>query len=462
MVERFSNSDYPRSKVGEQTVKSANFMATFGQRAYRQGWHSLVAVRPRDKAAFESDWPRIAAAGVTREWLSGWMAKPALSVGIAMTGGLVAVDCDIGDPERIVKFREELFATCGPTPFVRWGHRGPVFIYAVEGGVSPKTASGDEVQFLGEGAQVVCAGIHPVSGQPYRWEDLSPDMAGIDRVPTIGMNQLQIMIGRYVGQPATEHSEGDFWISPPPVDLDVEALQACVARIANDDLSYDDWLRVGFAIRHVAGEELGWPVFKAFSEKASKNDPDQTARKWKTMGDADGRAGQHLLLSLAQGWKPAEDRPLFDRQPWSIDFDNLMVGGRKFRGAGCDPEGEAYPLVPWATMPLFVIDGFIQEGAVGLAGEPGVGKTTLLAPVALHAAGLKLLPGLGDAPRFPRVVVMFTEAPEQMKNLIYASLWADQPTLPSKQELAHANHRAVGHYRHTVDQPPTRERERQQ
>ncbi len=85
------------------------------------------------------------------------------------------------------------------------------------------------------------------------------------------------------------------------------------------------------------------------------------------------------------------------------------------------PESKVHPLAQFvdiggaATVPRWVIPGFIGHGVTVIAGAHGVGKTTALLPLAMTAAGLH-----GDVllPRHWRHVVYVTEDVEQAKRII--------------------------------------------
>jgi len=64
----------------------------------------------------------------------------------------------------------------------------------------------------------------------------------------------------------------------------------------------------------------------------------------------------------------------------------------------------------------FTVDGFLSNGLTVIAGEPGVGKTSLLTPLAAVVAGL-IDRGLDIALR--RRVVYFSEDPQQVERILY-------------------------------------------
>jgi hypothetical protein len=87
----------------------------------------------------------------------------------------------------------------------------------------------------------------------------------------------------------------------------------------------------------------------------------------------------------------------------------------------------------------FVVDGFIQEGVVFIAGQQGVGKTSALLPLALAQAGLHE-PGYRFAPTKPerwRHVIYLTEDAAQVNRIIAAMVSRGLFTLEQAQERIH-------------------------
>ena len=55
-------------------------------------------------------------------------------------------------------------------------------------------ASKVQVEILGEGQQFVCDGLHPDTGQPYRWTDGSPADVAITDLPVVDEPMLREML----------------------------------------------------------------------------------------------------------------------------------------------------------------------------------------------------------------------------------------------------------------------------
>lgn len=91
--------------------------------------------------------------------------------------------------------------------------------------------------------------------------------------------------------------------------------------------------------------------------------------------------------------------------------------------AGVDESTQPHPLTRFVDLdlaphpPRMVIPGFVQDGVIVIAGGHGVGKTTVLVPLAMVAAGLH---ATGDplAPRHWRHVVYIGEDVAQVQRII--------------------------------------------
>jgi hypothetical protein len=95
------------------------------------------------------------------------------------TGRLVGVDIDLLDPAQVEAIRKLAFDILGPTDFMRVGQKGLLLCYRNDTATRKITIAvkgARKIEILGKGQQFVAYGIHPDSGQPYRW--IGPDVLG--------------------------------------------------------------------------------------------------------------------------------------------------------------------------------------------------------------------------------------------------------------------------------------------
>ncbi len=108
-------------------------------------------------------------------------------------GGLLAIDCDITDPEIALAVRRVVAAK---SVFIRFGNRPKFLALARSKDCAShdyKWARGGEkftVQFLGTGKQFVAYGIHPATRQPYEWPHSSPLETPLFGLPEIDPSEL--------------------------------------------------------------------------------------------------------------------------------------------------------------------------------------------------------------------------------------------------------------------------------
>jgi Bifunctional DNA primase/polymerase, N-terminal len=107
----------------------------------------------------------------------------ATNVGLR-TGRLSATDIDLENSDHAAQLQALVFEVLGETDLVRFGRKGALLCYRNETPIGKITikgaAPGDKVrnliEILGAGQQFVAYGVHPDTGQPYRWQH--PDFAG--------------------------------------------------------------------------------------------------------------------------------------------------------------------------------------------------------------------------------------------------------------------------------------------
>jgi hypothetical protein len=151
--------------------------------------------------------------------LADWEARfgHAPGTGLPM-GNEVAIDLDLlRDPALADHARRIAFEVFGPTSLVRVGQAPKVaLVYRAAEPIDRihlKTAdgSGDGVDVLGDGAQLVAFGIHRDTRGPYHWESASPLTDGPDAAPAITSGQVKAFLaelGRFVELTSASGTKG--------------------------------------------------------------------------------------------------------------------------------------------------------------------------------------------------------------------------------------------------------------
>lgn len=182
-------------------------------------------------------------------------------------------------------------------------------------GVAAGVATGVQaVEFLATGQQYVVEGVHPGTGEPYYWlDDHAPTVRGaaglvpvtaaaidafLDRVE--GLVELfgYEVEGRSAGAGAG-HGVGSVWqdglIAPS-----LEAVGRAIAALPND-VGYDDWIKVGIAIKAACGPDHDADALGLFTDWSllwPENQAEQVHDKWTTL-HAPYRIGWDFLSDFA-------------------------------------------------------------------------------------------------------------------------------------------------------------------
>ncbi len=136
-----------------------------------------------------------------------------------------------------------------------------------------------KVEILGAGQQFVGYGIHPETGNEYRWNGAGdPLTVPIDALPRLSEAQARRFIVAAEerlriagGRPCGKLRALDDQRAPEPneklVAHDANECLDAIAVIPNDDVSWDDWVYLGLAIKGALGEN-GRDAFDVWSAKS--------------------------------------------------------------------------------------------------------------------------------------------------------------------------------------------------
>jgi hypothetical protein len=177
------------------------------------------------------------------------------------------------------------------------------------------------VEILAGGQQFVALGIHPGTGQPYQWTrdpDLSlphgmlplMDKAKAERFMRIvagalkRMGATDIRVSGFAWSPdatklatAPEQNSGRLpncgthpasalmakhGITSAPRTTTADEIEDALRRRGNHHLHYDEWIKIGHAIKAALPGVDGKAIWEWWSGLSSKNDPDVTSKKWAT------------------------------------------------------------------------------------------------------------------------------------------------------------------------------------
>ncbi len=246
-----------------------------------------------------------------------------------LCGTLIGIDIDVLDAGHASRLTGMATDMLGPSPLSRIG-RAPKILLAFRTDVLFDKVQTSEfqmldgtvarVEVLATGQQFVGFGIHPDTKAPYHWPERSPLDVPLHDLPSVNRDGCAAFIAaaedylRKVGGQTTSERrvmdrEGRKLAGLKPKEAPSHELIAeAVAHIPNNDLPYDEWIKVGLALYAALGPE-GRDLWDVWSAEAAKNDPAHTAEKWDSFSSVRNvTVGTLFWLAKQNGWRAAQPR----------------------------------------------------------------------------------------------------------------------------------------------------------
>jgi putative DNA primase/helicase len=297
--------------------------ATFGRHAGRlthYGYDCIPITRTIDPVPDAGKRP------ATSGWQQGcpaalWSQYADCGLGI-LTERTPAIDVDVLDEDLAAKIQAAAERALGGEPPWRvglWPKR--LIPYRLDGEPFGKLkvtwrGLGDRlheptrppaVEVLARGQQFVAIGVHPGTGQLYRWHRdpwltlpriflpklsyatavrfmralaVTLEQAGATEIKTSGIRA-----------PAERLARPELWRS------DTKRIADALEDYGNRDLHYDDWVRIGHALKRELSGADGLALWEWWSSLSAKNDPALTRRKWVTFNPTEITAGSIFYLA---------------------------------------------------------------------------------------------------------------------------------------------------------------------
>jgi hypothetical protein len=292
-----------------------------------------------------------------------------------------------------------------------------------------KGSVGFEIEVLGDGQQMVLAGTHP-SGERYNINNHPLDLWTADKLPTLDQDkavkaledcgkflegkgfQVEIKTGN---QNSYSASMGNLSVAQAS-DEEWEEIKQAMVRVPNEDVDWDEWLKVGFALRACAGDiperiVEAQDMFSAWSAKSDKFDENFTDHKWNNDIDknftGNVSAGTIFYRAEQNGWERVKRsaKDVFSCLDVSTSTD---AEWEKIIGLGGSGEAESSKTRKSISSEIFfpkdlvgitaparkwIIDQWIPAGAVtSLYSKGGLGKSLLVQQMmTARALGVDLL-----------------------------------------------------------------------
>lgn len=341
--------------------------------------------------------------------LDKWASMGA-GLGIRTGSGLLAIDADTMDLGCAVAIEKIVEKHFGATPIRIGRHPKALYLIAtseeilyqrIDFGDPDEHGNYERVELLTGKQQFVAHGIHPKTGQPYKWIEPLVPFAALPAATSSDIAAFMQELSETLPLASQLKSEGsahdynqsDFTGSVEHVRKAVEAMP----NSSTDFPSREDYLSVGYAIKAALPDDE-YEAFEIFSDWCDKwdggeNHPDIIASDWRRMkppykrgADWLYQTSEKLSANTANSFTEAE--VWFEKLPDAPEsvFDFLEKQEAK------ENEKPLYPLIRIQDIisrppPVYLIARHIAEQSVGfIYSRPGAGKTFLALDMALSVA----------------------------------------------------------------------------
>lgn len=296
-----------------------DFMARHGARLVDNGY-PVIPIRPGTKKPGRlrrgewreyPGWSRHCDRPTTLQEIEVWATWPEAGIGFA-GGAVVGVDIDVDDPEVALAVDRLARERLGDTPLLRIG-RPPKRLLLYRAETPFKGIRASPIEVLCRGQQFLAFAIHPDTGRPYEWPEESPLDVPLASLPAITEEQARafaeeawnLIPERLRPARLTSSSRKRAASLPSPGDFrgTRDAVAAALAHIPNADLPYDEWVRIGMALKGALGED-GADLFATWSAQSAKDVPETTAKAWASFRPTSIGAGTIYHHAIERGWRP--------------------------------------------------------------------------------------------------------------------------------------------------------------
>ena len=234
------------------------------------------------------------------------------------------------------------------------------------------------VEILAQGQQFVAYNIHPDTGKPYVWNGAGePLSVGIGFLPSVSesqarafISQVDVILARH-GQPVGRLVDRDDQRQHEPNEeqraADHTVLRDALRAIPNDDLEFDEWIRIVYATKGALGQE-GLPDLLQWSARAQKDVPSFTTQQFTNAKPATLGAGTIYFLATQHGWKRPRSEPA-----WPAPVNLFAeLAAPEFDAAGLPELLAAYPTLYAAATgfdPSIALTAAISAAAAALSDD---------------------------------------------------------------------------------------------
>ena len=335
---------------------------------------------------------------VIKDW---WAVDPNAGIGISLSqSGLLALDIDPqnGGRESIEALEAEhgvLHSDCVAITQGGGEHR----IFVAEPDMTYPGTMGAGLDLKHHGYICVAPTLGP-SGV-YRWESgRSPLSQSRPAQPSPLPSLIASKARAPVNYSLTERGG-----APVATAQTFDDLRSALKHVDADD--YTTWVNVGMVLKPYG--ENGYKIWTEWSANSEKFDAAAQRRKWERDIDAPHSITYRSIFRMAidNGWS-GNNNDVNSAKTVTEDSEHPLSLRRSVKSGA----GEV-------TVFEYIYDDFMSTGVNVVAGAPGVGKTTLIVPMALAAAHLCPV-DYALKPAVRRNVIIITESVVQVQRVIYS------------------------------------------
>jgi len=280
----------------------------FGHKLIERGYE-IVPIWPNKKYPCIDDWQNSPGSAAD---VDVWAKKyPQCGIGI-LGRSTVAVDIDCQNKElnnEIIGWLKaktgHLYIRTGSAPKCLMPFRVDAPMRKVKSATYLDSSGvAHALEILGDGQQWVSYGVHP-NGNDYEWKypkNITLSDIYHDDLPLLTPNLVTELISLFEqkavsrGWAAQGKGSGNAVLCSdslaslkPVMDVDDHGVNEILARFPNDEMHYDEWIKVGMSLHHqYQGEEEGLEKWVEWSEDSQKYEVGACEKKWSSFGEYEG------------------------------------------------------------------------------------------------------------------------------------------------------------------------------
>ena len=364
-------------------------------------WQKIENVSPEMLENWRLNWPRATNTGILTKY------TPTLDVDILNEEAARTAE------EHVREFYEErghLLVRTGKAPKRALPFRTDEPFAKIAVTLVAPNGGTEKVEFLGDGQQVVCFGIHPDTGKAYSWHGGAPGQIAHEDLPYIREEEARRLVDELVEilirdfgyrrlgeQREPDHNAGDGASAQGAATWSFAEdmrLRSALSAIPADEralaekfgTSHEIWVKIGRALERLGWGERGYAVWRDWSAQSGEFDEEGLRTNWASFQRSrDARLNPVTIGTVFHyarqfGWSDQRHNGRDDNPPpWEPDEARGAGSG----GAAKSPDVAIQILhqtefLKGFVPPTYLVDNVLQRGFVySLTAKTSGGKTAI-------------------------------------------------------------------------------------